>query len=119
MNIWDSKSKIKFRNLKKWKEFRKNLLNKVGNKCQLCSTVYYGKRKRMLNIHHIYGEENYDILDEKRVVVVCAECHRLIEKFLLKFYKKSLTPTQYKSWKQLFLKNKIKKKKLIEKMEDK
>ncbi|OQY40937.1 MAG: hypothetical protein B6229_00440 [Spirochaetaceae bacterium 4572_7] len=73
----NSKEKKKFRQTKKWKEFRKVMLEKVDYKCQMCSI----KKKKGLHIHHI-NEEAYGKETSSDVVVLCSLCHREIERLL-------------------------------------
>lgn len=115
-DLWDSKMKTRFRTTKKWKVFRNKIIEKFDSKCQLCNTKYYGKRKKMLNIHHIYGDEEYDNLDEKRVCVLCSSCHDLVEKILIKIKNHSMDMKLEKSWIQIFLKHKIFTKELLNKI---
>lgn len=77
----NSNEKIKYRNSKKWKDFRRKLLVSCNYTCQICGIQKRGKKSRYLQIHHInpesYGEESED-----DVVVICSADHELIEKLL-------------------------------------
>ena len=106
--MWNSTDKIKFRQTKKWKEFREKMIKEVNYTCQLCNTTYVGKRKRLLNIHHL-DEENYDDLNPKKFRVLCSTCHRdIVEKLLLRFQTNEFKNFYlYKYWKKLLIKAKV------------
>lgn len=55
------------------------MLNRANNACQLCGTKYYGRRTKLLHIHHL-DETQYDNYDRKLFAVLCESCHELVEK---------------------------------------
>ena len=82
---WDSGFKKRFRSLKRWKDFREQMMKSTNYTCELCGTRFYGKRKKMLNIHHL-DETDYDNLDPKKFKVLCSTCHRdIVEKMIIRF----------------------------------
>jgi predicted HNH restriction endonuclease len=76
-----SKERAKYRTTKKWKTFRRELIKKSGHKCMVCGVEKRGKMTRYLQVHHVnpdaYGNETED-----DVVVLCASCHKDVERFL-------------------------------------
>jgi len=78
-----SKEKIKFRQSKKWKNFRLQFINFKDLTCELCGTVYKGKRCKMLQLHHL-DPDNYTDLDRNKFKLICAPCHDLIERMTIK-----------------------------------
>ncbi len=53
----------------RWKQKRKYLLEKVGNKCQLC-----GIKNVIFNVHH-NSYKNLGHEDETDIIVLCRKCH--------------------------------------------
>lgn len=97
--MWTSEEKSKFRTLKVWKDFRKVILEDRDNRCELCDTKYTGKRKRMLQVHHLFPDF-YDDLNLDKFKVLCSTCHddiveRWAQRILSKNFK--ITPN-FKSW---------------------
>jgi hypothetical protein len=76
-----SQEKTKYRRSKKWKDFRKHLLENSEYTCQICGSVKKGKQSKRLHIHHT-NEDAYGEEDDKDVVVICAADHELIERLL-------------------------------------
>lgn len=66
--------KNKYRNSKKWKDFRKQLIEEVDYTCQICNT----RKKKGLHIHHI-NEKAYGDETKEDVVVLCPTCHKITE----------------------------------------
>ena len=95
--LWDSKSKKRFRTLKVWKEFRDKMVEEANGTCKLCNTKYIGKRKKLLNVHHLY-EEQYDDLDPSKFIVLCSSCHFMIEDLIAKYLKGKFHPFLQKEW---------------------
>lgn len=99
-----SKIKTTIRSRVKWKRFRKNLLKECDYTCELCGTKYSGKRRKMLNIHHLDESiSNYDNLNKDNYKVLCASCHDLVEKILIKMDKDTLPEYIKYLWELLFL----------------
>lgn len=76
-----SHEKIKYRKTAKWKNFRKSILDKNDRKCQICGIRKPGKQSKGLHLHH-YNELAYGRETSNDVILLCAECHKLIEKML-------------------------------------
>lgn len=94
-----------FRRTKVWKKFREKMLKKVDNTCELCGTIYSGKRTRQLQVHHLFPEK-YELLEEVFFKVICSSCHDLIERFI----RKKSWGQYSKSWHELldkFIKREI------------
>lgn len=86
-----SKIKKKIRSRKKWKTFRKKIMDEKCNTCELCGTKYIGKRKKMLNLHHINDSiQSYDDTNTDNYRLLCSDCHDLVEKMLIKLDKKTV-----------------------------
>lgn len=77
----NSSEKTKYRNTKKWKEFRKFILDKYDYTCYICKIRKPGKKSRYLQIHHLdehaYGKETEDDIE-----LLCSDDHKLVEKLL-------------------------------------
>ena len=73
----------KFRQTADWKKFRLVLIEKCNFACQLCGTTYTGKRKKMLQVHHLLPVR-YDWLEPESFKVLCSSCHDLVERFKIK-----------------------------------
>lgn len=78
-----TKEKSKYRTTKKWKEFRLERIKDARNACQVCGIVKKGKATRYLQLHHLnpnaYGKETTD-----DVIVLCAGCHDVIERLVVR-----------------------------------
>lgn len=99
-----SKEKIKFRNTKQWKKFRSDMIILKKYRCELCGTYYVGKRRKLLNLHHL-DEENYTDLNPKKFKVLCSVCHRdIVEKMQERFIQNTVPENLYDEWKNLFIK---------------
>lgn len=83
-----SKEKSKFRASKRWKEFRRYLINKRGAECELCGTKYSGKRLRYLQVHHLDPDKYTDLKPEK-FVLLCSSDHDLVERISKKILSKT------------------------------
>jgi 5-methylcytosine-specific restriction endonuclease McrA len=85
--MMDAKSKRRYRQRKKWIEFRLARLEEADYRCYLCG----GKKKKGLQIHHIdpdtYGHER-----PEDVAVLCSSCHQELERLL---HKKKLDIDEY------------------------
>ena len=92
----NSKEKTKYRQSKKWKEKRKDFIDKFDSTCQFCGKRYTGKSKRLLQIHHIdpstYGREK-----DKDLVVLCSNCHRYLERLYKIVKGKTSLPNEWYS----------------------
>lgn len=95
--LWDSKRKRRFRTLKVWKKFRDKMIDDNNATCQLCNTSYIGKRKKLLNVHHLF-EEEYDNLDPSKFIVLCSSCHFMIEDLIAKYLKGNFHPKLHLEW---------------------
>jgi len=73
----DQKSRTKFRQSGKWKKFRKIMLSRVNNRCEICG-IYH---KKGLNVHH-HNPHEYDNLNIQDFSVLCKSCHREVERLL-------------------------------------
>ena len=73
----DSKEKKLYRSTKKWRDFRQQRLKDVNNTCQMCKI----KKKKNLHLHHI-NEDAYGDEKPADVVVLCALCHKELERLL-------------------------------------
>jgi len=73
------KERSRYRQTKKWKEFRAYMIDQYDNKCFACE----GYRKKGMQIHHInpnsYGKETIN-----DVVPLCPACHKELERILRK-----------------------------------
>ena len=79
-----NKEHILFRQSKVWKSFRKELIAERGAECELCGTVYKGKRTKMLQVHHIHPLA-YAQLRPEWFSLLCCTCHRhIVERFKIK-----------------------------------
>lgn len=95
-----SKEKVKYRSSKKWKDFRKNILEERDYRCEICGI----QKKKGLQIHHLnpntYGKETKD-----DVLVLCPADHKGLERLLRRTknkvdideYCKNLKDAYYKS----------------------
>jgi 5-methylcytosine-specific restriction endonuclease McrA len=70
----DGKEKSKYRQTKKWKDFRKRILKERDYTCEICDT----RKKKGMHIHH-YDESTYGNETSEDVLVSCSTCHKLIE----------------------------------------
>ena len=73
------KDRRRYRQTKKWKEFRAYLLDKAENRCYVCK----GFKRKGLQIHHLdpstYGDEK-----PEDCIVLCSSCHKELERLLRK-----------------------------------
>lgn len=67
-----NKEKNAFRRTKRWRDFRKQLIEERGQICQCC-----GKKTKILDCHHA-DEEHYDDLNPDKFFLVCKMCHKCI-----------------------------------------
>lgn len=67
-----NKEKNAFRRTKRWRDFRKQLIEERGQICQCC-----GKKTKLLDCHHA-DEEHYDDLNPDKFFLVCKMCHKCI-----------------------------------------
>lgn len=90
---------MKIRDSLEWKYFRKRMLNRANNSCQLCGTRYVGKRNKVLHIHHM-DETQYTNYDPHKFVVCCEACHELLEKmqYRLKYKPELLSDEMREKW---------------------
>jgi hypothetical protein len=75
--------KSKFRQRVAWKRFREEQLERTNFTCEMCGQRYYGKRKKVLNVHHL-DPERYDDLQEQKFKVLCQPCHEIVETMTMK-----------------------------------
>lgn len=73
--------KRKYRNTKKWKDTRRTLLDATGYQCLMCGIEKRGKKSKGLHVHHV-NEESYGNETFADLAVLCADCHKMLEKFL-------------------------------------
>jgi len=85
-----AEQKTRFRTLKIWKEFRQHLIEVRGPSCECCGTTYSGKRKKQLQIHHLYPSQ-YELLEEFRFKILCSRCHDAVETINIKLKSKNQT----------------------------
>lgn len=75
----ERQEKTCFRQTLAWKDWRRQLLEAVGYRCELCGVYHRGKSSRVLNIHHKdMDPANYRVLERDRFLVVCEPCHEYI-----------------------------------------
>ena len=85
----------KFRTTTRWRKFRIQLLEERGYKCQCCGI----KKKKGLQIHHKRPDKYTDLDIHEDFVVLCSDCHDLVEKFAKRFRgKKKNTITNANLW---------------------
>lgn len=78
-----NQERTRFRGRVKWKRFREKQMSEQNYCCEMCGTRYYGRRKRILNVHHL-DPANYDDLQEYKFKVLCTTCHDIVENFVMK-----------------------------------
>ena len=87
----------KFRSTTRWREFRTHLLENRGYCCACCGI----KKKKGLQIHH-KDPDQYDDLTPEKFVILCSDCHGLVEKMAKRFRgKKVNTIANAKLWYEL------------------
>lgn len=96
-NLWTAKLKKRFRGTIAWKKFRERMIKESNYTCSLCNVSYVGKRKKLLNVHHLY-EEEYDNLIPENFVVLCSSCHFMIEDQIAKYLKGEFHPKLHREW---------------------
>jgi predicted HNH restriction endonuclease len=79
----EQKIKRNFRASAAWKNFRLSFMRETGDRCSVCGVKKTGKKKRSLQLHHHDDSlENYkDISDRSKFTLLCASCHKDIERF--------------------------------------
>jgi len=92
-----SKEKSKFRASKKWKDFRRKLMEERGAVCELCGTKYSGKRRRMIQVHHL-DPDNYTDLRPEKFVLLCSLDHTLVERISKKILSKNIELPNKSVW---------------------
>ena len=79
----DANERAKFRQTKKWKDFRKDLISK-----QKIDPLTLSKLTKQCNIHHYcLDSEQYDNIDDKRCVALNMKTHDTLH-FIYNIYKK-------------------------------
>ena len=65
---------INFVTSNKWRKIRKKVLEKYGDRCQLC-----GKKARI--VHHIFPYKEFPqyVFEEWNLIPLCDSCHTMIE----------------------------------------
>jgi len=97
-----STDKTKFRSRKLWKDFRLKLITKANFSCELCGTKYAGKRKKMLQVHHL-DPANYENLIDENFKCLCSSCHDTVERMAVKLLGKNrLNIPNLESWLVLY-----------------
>lgn len=87
----------KFRSTSRWREFRSRLLEERGYRCACCGI----KKKKGLQIHH-KDPDQYEDLTSEKFVILCSDCHGLVEKMAKRFRgKKANTITNSELWYEL------------------
>jgi len=87
----------KFRSTSRWREFRSRLLEERGYRCACCGI----KKKKGLQIHH-KDPDHYDDLTPEKFIILCSDCHGLVEKMAKRFRgKKANTITNSELWYEL------------------
>ena len=81
-------NQTKFRQSKRWKQFRLDMIFRTKCTCELCGTQYgtgkkYTQACKQLQVHHLRPLE-YDFLRPTLFKVVCSSCHDLIERMAVK-----------------------------------
>ena len=71
----------KFRSTTRWRQFRARLLEEREFKCACCGI----KKKKGLQIHHKRPDKYTDLEIHEDFVVLCSDCHDLVEKFARRF----------------------------------
>lgn len=69
----------RFRQSKRWKEFRIRILIERDVRCEACGQRYTGKNKRQLQVHH-RKPNAYEHLNSDDFAVLCSMCHKEVEK---------------------------------------
>lgn len=103
IKLMTSKEKTKFRQTQKWKVFRAFFLKKTNSSCELCGSVYSGKRKRMLQLHH-RDPDNYTDLNPEKFRLICSGCHEMVEKISKKVLSNNSSLVNKEEW-YILLKN--------------
>lgn len=95
--------KAKIRSRVSWIKFRKYMIMKANSTCELCGTKYFGKRQKLLNVHHMNESiYTYDDFNENNFRVLCSDCHDLVEKVIIKNNLNTL-PKKVSIWWQMLL----------------
>ena len=98
----DGKEKTKFRASVKWKKFRFGFIKDCNSTCPHCNTKYYGKRKRLLQLHHL-DPERYTNLVPEHFRLLCSSCHSEVERLVTKVQGDSFTPPHnWREWMALY-----------------
>jgi hypothetical protein len=79
----EQKIKRNFRASAAWKNFRLSFMRETRDRCSVCGVKKTGKQKRSLQLHHHDDSlENYkNISDRSKFTLLCASCHKDIERF--------------------------------------
>ena len=72
----------KFRTTKQWKVFRQSILAEREHRCQCCGIP---KKPKGLQLHHKKPQDYTDLSHPEDFVLVCSECHKLIERMSRRF----------------------------------
>ena len=83
-----NQSERTFRQSKRWKEFRRQLIKDRGPICELC-----GAKSKKINVHH-KDPDHYEDLTPSKFVLLCPQCHRPAERIWAKIQRGVAVPNR-------------------------
>lgn len=77
-NSWTSIRKEEFRKSKEWRNFKENIIkwNTKHDNYIYCEDCKNNILPELIEVHHIFPEQ-YDVLERKKFMLLCHDCHQV------------------------------------------